>query len=157
SESSIIEVNFRQREHIDSVNYLAALPRVDYGDIAMGRNLNRPIDLAKATPMLTFSHELNHFASLFSTPFGLYVWRLQQALSLDLQYLCFLRELKILPEAVNQQNIVARASVFESKSFDLVLSQNELFALWDKPRSEAYANFLCWEIAMFDHFLGKLI
>ena len=109
SESSIVEINFKGREYQKSLDYIRSLPKIDYNDVYAGRNLTRPIDLMKIAPVLTYSHEFNHFSSLFSTPFGLYIWRIQQALASGLQFLCFLHQLKAMPEPPYGENIRARA------------------------------------------------
>lgn len=156
SESSIVETGFTLAQYEASLAYARSLPPIDYSDVASGRNLTRNIDLSQILPVLTYSHEINHFNALFSTPFGLYIWRISQAIVVDVQYLCFLRRLGVLSEPPLRENIRARCALFHKKASALTRFE-DLWRLWEIPRSEKYADFLCWEIELLFRHLVHLM
>lgn len=146
SESGLVEVNFPRANFIEALTYSSTLETVEHADILIGRNLTNKLDLLRLLPVLTYEHEQNHFQLLTSTPFGMYVWRIQQALHVNLGYLSFLHRLGVIADPPYWRNISRRAHHFDSVERAKIKLDQDLSSKFG--RTEWHANFVAWEMAI---------
>ncbi|MBV8574015.1 MAG: hypothetical protein JOZ58_03105 [Acetobacteraceae bacterium] len=142
--STIVELDFSIDDCAAASRFSKSLPRYDMWGFFIKPSLPTfDLSLDRFRPALTFEHEHEHYRTVMSSSFGLLLWRIKRALTIDFHYLIRSRE----SAPITRVAILHSAQRFAQRLGELAgHADHQHFDAWDilaLGRQEDYRAFVC--------------